>query len=303
MSKHANSEAIFGSTSRGDRDALSDRDIIIVDFDIDTLNERKRFLEASGWSVAAYTFRKLDALAQQGALFIQHLKLEADVVVDVNGQLRLILDAFRPKVSYTEELIGNRILSDLTGVRPHGLRGTLWAADVLYVAVRNWGILLLAQEKRYLFAYSDVLNALAEYHVIDTTAVRPLARLRQAKSAYRAKQNISQEEACSTLDDAIKSLPAGYFPIRSVPHPEIVLSTTRVLPDGAQSYQRLRSLERAYLAMLALRPMSDSRGEYAELLKWIENPRNYSWVAGRDERAAIARLQDSISSRGKIRPA
>ena len=69
MSGFAKAEAVFGSASRGDNDALSDRDILIVDTDIHLLNRRQAALEASGWSVASYTFAKLNALVRKGALF------------------------------------------------------------------------------------------------------------------------------------------------------------------------------------------------------------------------------------------
>ena len=71
----AASEAIFGSCARGRTDALSDRDILIVDDDREVLRARASVLMADGKSVAPYTFLKLEKLAVNGALFIQHLRL------------------------------------------------------------------------------------------------------------------------------------------------------------------------------------------------------------------------------------
>lgn len=81
----AEAEAIFGSAARGDADAISDRDILIVDDDCDVLRKRSVILKNDGFSVASYTFRKLQALAQHGALFLQHLKLEAVIISDRRG--------------------------------------------------------------------------------------------------------------------------------------------------------------------------------------------------------------------------
>lgn len=55
MNDRADAEAIYGSSSRGDSDALSDRDILVVDSDINVLRRRRQLLEQGGWSVATYT--------------------------------------------------------------------------------------------------------------------------------------------------------------------------------------------------------------------------------------------------------
>jgi hypothetical protein len=158
---------------------------------------------------------------------------------------------------------------------------------------------MLAQQNRYLFAYSDVLNALADWGIISRTAVGSLMPLRLAKSAYRTNRIISHKAASSIFESAIQNLPADYFPTRSVTvDPGLILSNATVLPVGVPAYHRVRSLERNYLALLACQTFVNVEG-FGELIKWIENPRNYSWVATQEERAVISQLQRAMRCAGR----
>ena len=64
----------------------------------------------------------------------------------------------------------------------------LWAADVLYVALRNFGILWLAGRKRYVFGYDLILEALSEEGVFDGRCVPYLRQLRFLKALYRSNE-------------------------------------------------------------------------------------------------------------------
>lgn len=291
MTELASAEAVFGSTGRGDGDALSDRDILIVDTDIGLLRRRQAVLEDSGWSVASYTFEKLNALALNGALFIQHLKGESDIVRDATGQLRHILSIFRPKTSYHCELAQNARLADLIATWPDTARGALWAADVLYVATRNFGILQLAQKQRYLFSYPNVLEALAESGIISSSALPDLLMLRLAKSLYRSGRVLTVEAAGSIVQRAIEALPKPSFPMHSVAlNPVEVLSQATALSGVDPAYHRLRNLERIYLSFLALKPTSAATRSLAALARWIEDPRAYASFAAGLEDDLIARM-------------
>jgi hypothetical protein len=292
MSEFAAAEAVFGSTSRGDSDAQSDRDILIVDSDVHLLARRQAALERAGWSVASYTFRKLNAVASKGALFLQHLKAESKILRDVGGRLRSTLDAFQPKLTYHDDLVENAHLADLISIRPNSRAGALWAADVLYVATRNFGILHLAQKGRYIFSYSQVLEALAEDGCISGDALPDLLRLRLAKSFYRSGQRIPMRTAESIVQRAIDALPESSFPRQSVAvSPYDILSRAMVLSPKSPAYYRLRNLERSYLSLLALHPTRGIQKELAALARWIQNPRAYTFIAATLEHDLIAQMQ------------
>ncbi len=293
MNAFAAAEAAFGSISRGDNDALSDRDILIVDTDINLLKQRQTALEFSGWSVASYTFAKLDALIQKGSLFIQHIKDEAEIHRDEGGMLRSRLDYFQPKSSYRKEIMENTQLANLTSSWPKSARGALWAADVLYVATRNFGILHLAQKKRYLFSYSKLLKALADDGDIDVEAVPDLLKLRLAKSLYRSGEYVASDTVSDIVLRTIEVLPEQFFPKQSIAvTPVQILSEASTLPRKAPAYHRLRSLERIYVALLALKPDSVPK-ELEALSQWIENPRAYAFFSTTHEHDLIDQMQSA----------
>ena len=292
MSALVKAEAVFGSASRGDSDTLSDRDILIVDSDTVLLNRRQAELEASGWSVASYTFAKLDALIVKGSLFVQHLKDEATIRRDQDGGLRARLEAFRPQVSYAAELRENAQLANLAALWPGSRAGALWAADVLYVTVRNFGILHLAQKGKFVFSYSAVLEALLEDGSIVETAVSKLLKLRLAKSLYRSGERLSLSLTAEVLDEALASLPFGEFPARSFAiDPALIVETGQALPVGAPAYHRLRNLERLYISMQALNPTASTMNNLTLLARWISNPRAYASYAASIEPKLVEQMK------------
>ncbi len=284
MSGHVASEALFGSQSRGDADAFSDRDILIVDDDHVALSKRREILESDGWSVASYTFRKLETLAQKRALFLQHLKFEAKITRDVGGRLRDILDDFAPKQDYSAELIENAQLASIARLRPDTTLGSLWACDVLYVAVRNFGILALASKGCHVYGYSDVLGHLVEFGMLREAAVPSLLKLRFAKSLYRSSIEVPNRRARILLDAAVAHLPdhVTVGPFRAL-SPRDLISNVENLPAGSPNYHRLRSLERTYVALLSLAPVVAQQPEFTTLRRWIRNPRAYAGYASQHE--------------------
>lgn len=292
MSAFATAEAIFGSASRGDSDVLSDRDVLIVDSDIRTLKQRQAVLEALGWSVASYTFSKLNTLVKNGSLFIQHLKDEAIILRDVGGCLNSTLNTFQARKSYCRELRANARLADLIAAWPDSRAGALWAADMLYVTTRNFGILYLAEKGRYVFSYSDILEALAEDGVVDRDAIPDLLKLRLAKTFYRSRQHMSVSTTTAIVKSAIKNLPRESFPEQATAKSsEVILSNSVALPKNRPAYHRLRNLERTYLALLELYPASTAHEDLATLAKWIQNPRAYAFFAAKSEDDLLARIQ------------
>src|SRR3546814_13830438 len=96
------------------------------------------------------------ALAALGSLFVQHLKLEAQVTRDVSGRLTKLLADFSPRADYSAEIADNAALSALAGTVPIGARGVLLAADILSVSVCNHGVLSLAERGVTVYAFDAV---------------------------------------------------------------------------------------------------------------------------------------------------
>jgi hypothetical protein len=282
MTALASSEAMFGSWSRGDNDVLSDRDILIVDADLQVLRERASALKKEGWSVAAYTFAKLEALSEIGALFLQHLKIEARITVDNQDRLRIIIDNFRPKVNYREEIAINNNLFALAACRPATKLGGLWAADVLYVAVRNWGIMTLAEVGCHTYAYSDVLERLSENGIIEGKSIGPLLKLRLVKALYRSSESVPSDHIRRMLNGVAAGLPIELSRNFIEAKPADILDSNS-LPANAPAYHRLRRLERSYVALKALRPHIEGNSSLDLLRGWIANPRAYAFLASRSE--------------------
>jgi predicted nucleotidyltransferase len=292
VNEQANAEVVFGSASRGDADRLSDRDILLIDTDTEVLRRRQTQLELEGWSVAAYTWRRFDSLTLRGALFVQHLKLEGTIVEDKSSRLKAALREFRPKVSYTNEIVDNAALANLISVRPNSEIGRLWAADVLYVTIRNFGILCLAEHHKYMFAYADILEALAENKYISFEAIPRLSDLREAKAAYRAKDCSFKDRKGFSLNAALADLPRPHFPDSSTGvAASDILSHSSVLSCEQTPYARLRNLERSYLALVEEAPDVAGATPFSALRRWIENPRCYVWTAVAFEDGLIDQLK------------
>jgi hypothetical protein len=273
------SEAIFGSSARGEMDQLSDRDILIVDDDVKLLRKRAQVLKAEGWSVASYTFSKLEALASKRALFIQHLKLEAEVTADQNNRLARLFDSYHPKQRYDRELAANARLADLVSMLPAGSMSELWAADVLYVTVRNFGVLWLAGKQVYLFSFDRILDALCDANLINVDGATSLRQLRFMKCLYRTSEIAPRGRVLATIRQALVSLPDAGFPAGvSVVSPDEVLCSAAP-PSNAPAYLILRDLEKRLLAARSLHGNKLHDARLKSLQRWIANPRAYANLA------------------------
>lgn len=300
---YASSEALFGSASRGEQDDLSDRDILIVDDNVEVLTARASQLSDEGASVASYTFAKLKALARQGALFLQHLKLESRITTDRNGRLADLLTQFQPKDDYTSEIAENRKLAALAGTVPVGPRGSLFAADVLYVAVRNFGVLTLAQQGVHVFAFHQVVAEMAKAGLI-AERHSALSSLRFLKCLYRSGERADAGTGDSAVEkavrDALAILPSDHFPTEfQLVEPQAIVFARH---HGNRSpYLELRDLERRWLALNQLEPDLVPVGRLMKLQSWIQNPRAYSSISARLA-PALRRDIERMSARRAIAP-
>jgi hypothetical protein len=271
----------------------------LVDDDVNVLHRRQIALEAEGVSVAPYTFAKLNALASKGALFLQHLKDEAHILRDEGHRFRSLLKSFRPKCDYASELIENAKLANLTATWPRTASGALWATDVLYVAVRNHGILSLAGRGLYVFSYPRVLQAMSSEHMISEGDRDDLLKLRWSKFVYRSRDHgaISLMTAEETVQRAINARPSPLFPERSIGvEPGAALVLSQAIEGSRPTYYRLRNLERAYRALEAIDPRIAGTLKFQVLLRWVEDPRRYASLGAKFEQSLIDEMKNIGSS-------
>jgi hypothetical protein len=67
-------EVLYGSTARGDNDAVSDVDVMIVE------NRQEHKSSISGATVVRYTWDEFQGMSQYGSLFLWHLRAEGHLI-------------------------------------------------------------------------------------------------------------------------------------------------------------------------------------------------------------------------------
>ncbi len=302
MTKHASTEVLFGSVCRGDSDQLSDRDILIVDDNVDLLRSRRLQLQQEGWSVASYTWTKLQKIAAKGALFVQHLKLESQILHDENKRFETFVAEFKPKESYALEISANRSLASLASTYPASGIGALWAADVLYVCIRNYGVLKLAERKQFTFSFHDILDGLVAARCLSASDATSLRQLRLIKSLYRSHTFVPASTASALLEKITQVIPAEVMnekcrPLSSV---DVIL---RAIPLSAKhsAYHRLRQLEKVYLAGAIISPQFRRDPIFERLRRWIEDPRMYAGLVRAKETDLMTAAKQYVAYENLVR--
>lgn len=179
--------ALYGSCARGDSDVISDSDLLIVDSDSEALSFADRALHSLGFSCAAYTWARLFHMAKHGSLFLQHLKNESIILKDDHSRLNSFLRVFEPKPDYTQDIEATKEVISLTGIVTSTKPSIGWALDVLAVAVRNMGILELANRGQYVFSLSALYDKLSDVGLLMASDIQTLMPLRLYKSQYRSQ--------------------------------------------------------------------------------------------------------------------
>lgn len=180
----------FGSTSRAEADKISDRDVLLIEND---LNMRKfiaeKFIRA-GFDIRSYSRKRFLNLSYRNPLFVRHLLREGKFYglnskyyrASISGE---VSDAFLKKSS---DWSVN--LCEVAFNTPDSMVGRFWMMDVFYVAVRNFGIVQTHQEGYGSFSYRDCMNFLKHRYGLTYEERDALLYLRIAKNRYRSN-NIS----------------------------------------------------------------------------------------------------------------
>lgn len=263
---------VFGSVARGEADQLSDLDVLLVSNDPEFLKDETAKWKSKGWSVATYSPARLKKLCSVKSLFIQHLKQEGLIVSDHNKWLRIILEGFSPKNSYLREARESIALFKPAERMPLRDDGLSFVADNLYVAVRNYGLNLLASQHVYKFEFKDIVLSLRKKLDLKDNDVETLLSLRAGKFDYRERiRNNSSLKSWAEMIDAASRVAkdcnfqslSAYEPIRWMNCP---YATIRDFESWAVNGYGLDCLDQGQI--------SERLKEYWKI---VTSPRGYSW--------------------------
>ena len=296
--------AIFGSAARGDCDAFSDRDLLVVADDGPILRDMKKRYSSLGWSCTAYSWNRLQRASDDGSLFVQHLKQEARILWDPSERLADLLVEYTPRDSYEREFQGaTSLLGDLLQHLPDCTSGPMWALDVLSVGFRSLAVTKLADNGIYAFANTDIVDGLARLGVVDRDGGHRLSWLRRYKSLYRRGPKAEHVSWSDTFDfvrlvDSAFALGLSSRSAQTVEVVELALSgraTDRATHDW---YSRCRRIESA---LLMLRPRHrklrrEFRTQHEKLFGIVQAPNSYAWHFT----GGYGVMQSSLSELAKI---
>ena len=271
----AEAVALFGSRVRGDSDASSDADLLLLT-DRMVHRERNDFVSL-GFSVSAFTWTQFERMAQKGALFLQHLKQESLVLRDPFGRLTRTLADFNPSRDLSTEITENAVLFAMTRGVPMDVATVSWAYDVLGVAFRNHAVLLSAQDGVYLFSYPALVARLSAQRGLSEREQYMLSSLRVLKHEYRTSGRVTsagwrQLFETQVLMDKLFAVPCAARPQAAL---DFIDKRLAEPPNKRRWYFALRSYEGALRAISPGLTPTSVRG-LDKLEATIRNPSSYS---------------------------
>lgn len=261
--------AIFGSSLREDYDKYSDKDLLIVAESNKDLKELREQYEKDNWSLSCYTYGKLKALSTRGNLFIQHLKDEAIISIDLNGKLQEILHTHTSKNDYFVELENTKNYFKILKFIPDSTIGYAWYCDCCYVGLRNYLIFESANKNNYEFSFKKLTKKLLFNQIIDNNDLDKLNELRVVKRNYR--EAIYDEFPSK---DFTKEITEIFMKLKLIDSSKFLKPKSfqnyikkNILTGNFDAYQRLRLLEGSYIS---------SGKNIPKLKKIISNPQDYT---------------------------
>lgn len=261
--------SIFGSSLRPNFDKYSDKDLLIVSDSYSTLTKLKKKYESEGYSVSTYTYKKLKFLSEKGSLFVQHLKVESQILTDYDDLLKSILGNHKETQPTNEQVYDSIEYFNFLKIIPDSVIGYAWFCDCFYVGIRNYLILKSASERNYNFSFLNLLNDLLKTKDIDSNDFETLRQLRVLKKSYREKiyDELPSKDFINSLLNVGRKLNLLSFSNFETPHKYKTYLLNLVRANETNHYFKLRLIEIYYL-------LSGQRLE--ELDKIICNPQLYA---------------------------
>lgn len=284
--------AEFGSTSRDSADKHSDRDLLVV-CEASSRHRLYQRYSAEGFSVSALTPTQLKHMQRRGSLFVQHLKREARILIDVDSELKIWLGQCALVQPSDSELERCKATIEFIAAWPDDMRLTGWQADFLYCVSRDLLIKWLATKGVLAFGLEDLEPALRGVRQDGFGCLDNLSVLRRAKAAYRTSKPIPAGTSLAIRSWLAELAPAFSMdlPTVSADRPETLLASLQN-KSFSSSYELLRSLEVAYV-------IARSHGllhpQHADLMKHITSPNAYGSTQMRKSKVIEQFLSDILS--------
>lgn len=266
---------VFGSIARATADGLSDKDVLIVVSDPVRRIELLNFWQCLGWSVSVYSPKRFEAICQAGSLFVQHLKLEGQIVSDRGAWLTKRLLTYQTRQTYEIEAQNSVSLAlpieHFADDQP--LTANLICTDLAYVSVRNFGVCQLADMEIYTFDYDQLVDAISDIRNLSPHETKLVRSLRVGKSKYRSRKQLMKFDG--SIGD-LKEVLGRIFPRRRL----------GTLPDEARrprclgaGYSSLRDIEASIVSRLGRLPTIEEIESYGLMPVWkfIQRPSHYTW--------------------------
>jgi hypothetical protein len=241
----------FGSVCRADFDALSDRDVLIVSDNPQVAASTRKLYSSKGWSVACYSWKRLEALVHGGFLFAKHLRDESKPLQDCEGRLQDTLRAYKEPTTFSPRILEARRLFSHIQTYPRTSIGRAWVADCLAVTVRNFGIVTLAEREISEFSYSGIINQIGRVYGLNSDERSDLLSLRSFKHCYRQSTGEApspSEAFISRIRRIVNRKLKLDLHLDGITPNAVVQDVMKEWIDAGCAYERMRVFEKAAVA-------------------------------------------------------
>lgn len=252
----------FGSTCRNNNDSYSDNDLLIIC----EQKCKKYYYEkynCRGYSVSIFSERQLYNMKRKGSLFLQHLKLESQILIDVNGSFKKFLDSCELIMPTDDEISNCKKTIEGLNQWSNDAKSIAWKADFLYTSSRDFLIKLLARDGVFAFGLESIIEKYSEHYFIDPSFFDSLRLLRKIKSAYRSNSELPE---CSKIILSIndwfnvleRKMSFSFNPRNNADY--------SLLKEFSSNYERLRYLEIIYISLVDAGYLHDNHNEITKLI-------------------------------------
>lgn len=176
----------FGSRLRGDANATSDRDLLLLGDGWGELATASAEYKAAGYSVSLFTYERARVLSAAGGLFFKHIYDEGRVTIGASDRFESLAASWAPARSYDEEIEATTDLFELLRLLPGASASRAgFVIDLVAVSVRSVLIRQFAADGTHLFSWRGLLDEAVRRGRLSAVDARVVLRARDYKNLYR----------------------------------------------------------------------------------------------------------------------